>query len=347
MSLHFGHLASLNWLWLVAAIAILAWWGLSRRRRAARTFADHPLLATIAPRLSFLRPSIRASLAVLGLIALVVALTDPRWGNRYVEVERRGMDVVFVVDVSQSMLAGDASPNRLDRSRLFIQDAIDAMAGDRIGLVDFAGDATLRSPITLNYDALETSLEELTPKSSTRGGSMLGDAIRTAANAFSDTEPGGKAIVVLSDGEDMDSFPVEAARKAWDEYGARVYTVGIGDTVDGARIPIRMNGQTSWLTYKGQEVWTKMNPSLLQEVAQAGGGEFIPAGTRLVDLGTFFEDWITTIDMKDREDITTLQSTPRFQWFAGLALMLLLLESLISERRSRPARITPQSEAIA
>jgi Ca-activated chloride channel family protein len=176
---------------------------------------------------------------------------------------------------------------------------------------------------------------------------MLGDAIRTAANAFSDREPGGKAIVVLSDGEDMDSFPVEAAQKAWEEYGARVYTVGIGDTEDGARIPISIGGQTSWLTYNGQEVWTKMNPGLLQDVAQAGGGEFVPAGTRLVDLGTFFEDWITTIDMRDREDITTLQSTPRFQWFAGLALALLLLESLVSERRSRPAPRSAQSEVIA
>jgi Ca-activated chloride channel family protein len=244
------------------------------------------------------------------------------------------------------MLAQDASPNRLERSRLFIKDAIAQMAGDRIGLVDFAGDATLRSPLTLNYDALETSLEELTPRSSNRGGSLLGDAIREAANAFPDSEPGGKAIVVLSDGEDMDSFPVQAAEKAWKEHGVRVYTVGIGDAQDGARIPVVNRDQTSWLTFEGQEVWSKMDPMLLNEVAEAGGGRFVPAGTRLVDLGTFFEEWITEIDMKDRDEIMAMQSIPRFQWFAGLALALLLLESLVSERRGRPAPVSSE-EALA
>lgn len=346
MTIQFGHPESLYWLWLAAGIAVLAWWGLSRRRRNARCFAENPLLARIAPRLSFLRPAVRAALAVAAIVALVFALTDPRWGNRYVEVDRRGMDVVFVVDVSRSMLAQDASPNRLERSRLFIQDAIAQMAGDRIGLVDFAGDATLRSPLTLNYDALETSLEELTPRSSNRGGSLLGDAIREAANAFPDSEPGGKAIVVLSDGEDMDSFPVQAAEKAWNEHGVRVYTVGIGDAQDGARIPVVNRDQTSWLTFEGQEVWSKMDPMLLNEVAEAGGGRFVPAGTRLVDLGTFFEEWITEIDMKDRDEIMAMQSIPRFQWFAGLALALLLLESLVSERRGRPAPVSSE-EALA
>lgn len=336
MTIQFGHPESLYWLWLVAGIAVLAWWGLRKRRRNARRFAEHPLLARIAPRLSFLRPAIRAALAIVAIVTLVIALTDPRWGNRYVEVNRRGMDIVFVVDVSRSMLAEDASPNRLDRSRLFVQDAIAKMAGDRIGLVDFAGDSTLRSPLTLNYDALETSLEELTPRSSNRGGSLLGDAIRKAANAFPESEPGGKAIVILTDGEDMDSFPVEAAEKAWTEHGVRIYTVGIGDAVDGARIPVMMNGQPSWLTFEGQEVWSKMDPMLLTEVAEAGGGQFVPAGTRLVDLGTFFEDWITEIDLKDRDEIVAMQSTPRFQWFAGLAFALLLLESLVSERRGKP-----------
>ena len=145
--------------------------------------------------------------------------------------------------------------------------------------------------------------------------------------------------MVLSDGEDMESFPVQAAEKAWNEHGVRVYTVGIGDAQDGARIPIFDGGQSTWLTHQGQEVWSRMAPILLNEVAQAGGGQFVPAGTRLVDLGNFFENWITEIDLKDREDIVAMQSTPRFQWFAGLAFVLFLLESVISERRSRPARI--------
>ena len=346
MTFHFQHPHAFYWFWLIAGLGVLAWWGLRRRSRAARTFADHPMLARIAPRLSFLRPALRAVLAITALVALVFALGDPRSGQRYVDVQRRGMDVVFVVDVSRSMLAEDASPNRLERAKLFVQDAMDSMAGDRVGLVDFAGDANLRSPITLNYDALENSLEELTPRSANRGGSMLGDAIRVASDAFSDDEPGGKAIVVLTDGEDMDSFPIEAASNAWSDHGARVYTVGIGDSDDGARIPIIRNNQRAWLTYQGQEVWSRMNPSLLNEIAEAGGGGFVPAGTRLVDLGEFFEDWITEIDVRDRADTVALESTPRFQWFAGLALVLLLAECLVSERRGRPMQ-TMSEEVMA
>lgn len=335
MTFQFSHPNSMYWLWAIAAIAVLAWWGLRARRRDAQRFADNPMLERIAPHLSFLRPAIRATLAIAALAFLVVALADPRWGHRRIDVRRRGMDVVFVVDVSRSMLAQDASPNRLDRAKLFVQDAISEMAGDRIGLVDFAGDATLRSPLTLNYNALETSLEELTTRSARRGGSLLGDAIRTAAEAFPDQEQGGKAIIVLSDGEDMDSFPAEASATAWNDHGARVYAVGIGDAGDGARIPITVNGETTWLVFEGQEVWSRMDPRLLEDVALNGGGQFIPAGTRLVELGTFFESWITEIDVRDREETTAIRATPRFQWFAGLALGLFLLESLVSERRGR------------
>ena len=336
MDLNFQHLDSLVWLWLVAGIGLLAWWGVLARRRAIRRFAEAPMLARLAPRPSMFRISIRSVLAVTGLFFLVLALADPRWGVRYVEVNRRGMDVMFVVDVSRSMLARDASPSRLDRARLFIEGAVDSMAGDRVGLVDFAGTATIKSPLTLNYDAFENAVEELSPRSATRGGSMLGDAIRVAADAFGNDEPGGKAIVILSDGEDMDSFPIEAAEAAQRDHGVRVYTVGIGDPTDGARIPTVIDGQPSWLLYENQEVWTRMDPDLLQGVADAGGGVFVPAGTSLVDLGDFFQGWITTIDLQDQEEGVARQLIPRFQWFAGLALACFLCESLIAVRRRRP-----------
>jgi Ca-activated chloride channel family protein len=327
------HPAALHWLWLVAGVGALAWWGLAARRRGLRRFADHALLARLAPQLSLFRPAVRSICSIAGLMLLVLALADPRWGVRYLETEQRGMDVMFVVDVSRSMLAGDASPSRLDRATLFIEDAVDAMAGDRVGLVDFAGDASIRSPLTLNYDAFKTSLAELSPRDTTRGGSMLGDAIRTAAEAFPDDEPIGKAIVVLTDGEDMDSFPVEAAAAAFRDHGARVYTVGIGDSDDGARIPTLVNGQPSWLRYQGAEVWSRMDPELLTEVADAGGGVFVPAGTGLVDLGEFFEDWITIIDQRDRGTSNAREMIPRFRWFAVPALVLLLIDPLISNRR--------------
>ena len=338
MDLNLQHLDSLAWLWLVAGIALIASWDVLARRRAIKRFADAPMLVRLAPRLSTFRPAVRGAFAVLGLLFLVIALADPRWGVRYVEVNRSGMDVMFVVDVSRSMLARDASPSRLDRARLFIEGAVDSMAGDRVGLVDFAGDAAIKSPLTLNYDAFENAVEELSPRSATRGGSMLGDAIRVAADAFGNDEPGGKAIVILSDGEDMESFPIEAAEAAQRDHGVRIYTVGIGDSIDGARIPTVINGQPSWLLHENQEVWTRMDPTLLQSVADAGGGVFVPAGTSLVDLGEFFKGWITTIDLQDQEEGVARQLIPRFQWFAGISLCCFVIESLIADRRRRPWR---------
>lgn len=337
----FEHPEAFSWIWLVAGIGLLATWSIFARRRALERFADHPMLVRLAPHLSGFRPVVRAVLSTLALLLVVFALADPRWGVRYVETDRRGMDIFFVVDVSRSMLAADASPSRLDRSRFFIEDAVDAMAGDRVGLVDFAGDATVRSPLTLNYDAFKTTVAELSPRSTTRGGSMLGDAIRVAADAFPDDEPVGKAIVVLSDGEDMGSFPVDAAATAWKKHGARVYTVGIGDDGDGARIPIVIDGQPTWVRYEGQEIWSRMDPLLLTEVATAGGGAFVPAGTSLVDLGEFFDEWIGAIDRRDQASSVTQQKTPRFRWFAVAALVLLVLDTLIAERRRTPAGPIP------
>jgi hypothetical protein len=141
----------------------------------------------------------------------------------------------------------------------------------------------------------------------------------------------------------MDSFPIEAAEAAQRDHGVRVYTVGIGDAVEGARIPTLIDGQPSWLLHENQEVWTRMDPDLLQSVAEAGGGVFVPAGTSLVDLGEFFKGWITTIDLQDQEEGVARQLIPRFQWFAGISLICFVLESLIAERRRRPLNGTPRT----
>jgi Ca-activated chloride channel family protein len=162
---------------------------------------------------------------------------------------------------------------------------------------------------------------------------MLGDAIRLAASSFTSEEAGGKAIVILSDGEDQQSMPVQMAESALAEQGIRVYTVGIGDDVQGARIPILVNGRRSWLTHDGQQVWTKMEPSTLKATALAGEGAFIPAGTKQFDLGRIFNDVVAADQRADLESTEIRITTPRFQWLAGLALLLLLADILVPTRR--------------
>ncbi len=326
------------WLLLAAAAVAAVVVGLLRRRRLLRLVAAEPLLARLAPSLDTGRGWIRALLATAALALLVVARMDPRWGMEVEQVQRRGMDTIFVIDVSRSMLAGDATPSRLERAKQFAIDASEALEGDRVGLVDFAGVAAIRTPLTLNYAAFRQAVQNLEPKAAARGGSMLGAAIRMAANSFPAADKGAKAVIVLTDGEDMGSEPVEAAKEALQEQGVRVFTVGIGDTREGARIPVRgTDGQQRFLVHEGQEVWSRMNTDALREVAEAGGGTFVPAGTAQVDMAAFYRDALGDLDRIDQESSLVKRQTPRFPWFVGAALLLLVAESLVTDRRERRA----------
>jgi Ca-activated chloride channel family protein len=263
---------------------------------------------------------------------------DPRWGMQVEQVQRNGLDVIFVMDVSRSMLANDATPSRLERAKQFALDASEALDGDRVGLVDFAGTPAMRTPLTLNYAAFRQAVQNLEPKAAARGGSMLGEAIRMAANSFPAGDKGAKAIIVLSDGEDMDSKPADAAKAAFEEFGVRTFTVAIGDPRDGARIPVMgADGQRRYLVHDGQEVWSKMNPDTMRDIAQAGGGAFVPAGTAQLDMAAMYRDSLGNLDRIDQESSLVKRQTPRFQWFAAAALVLLAVESLITDRRRTKA----------
>jgi Ca-activated chloride channel family protein len=340
MTITFDNPAGLLWLIAAAAITMLGVGTALWRRRAATRFADAALVDRIAPGLSLSRGMWRAVLLGGAACCLSVALMDPRAAEQTEEVTRRGADVMFVVDVSRSMLAEDASPNRLERARTFISDAIDAMGGDRAGLIDFAGVAAVRAPLTLNYDALKAAVDGLEPKDSRRGGSMLGDAIRLAAESFP-TDDAGHAIVILSDGEDMGSDPVDAAKESA-ERGIRIITVGIGDPREGARIPVGDGPNRRFLVHDGEEVWSRMDAATLRDVADATGGLYVPAGTAQVELGEILTRTFNDLERTEGDSSVARTTAPLFQWPAGLALALLVIESMVSARarRSNLARDT-------
>lgn len=340
MTLTFDNPTGILWLVAAAAVAALGIGAALWRRRAAARFADSALLPRIAPGLSLSRGVWRAALLGGAASCLAVALMDPRAAEQTEELTRRGADVMFVVDVSRSMLAEDATPNRLERARTFISDAIDAMGGDRAGLIDFAGVAAVRAPLTLNYDALKSAVDGLEPKDSRRGGSMLGDAIRLAAESFP-TDDAGHAIVILSDGEDMGSDPMDAAREAA-ERGIRIITVGIGDPREGARIPVGDGPARRFLVHEGEEVWSRMDAATLRDVADATGGLYVPAGTAQVELGEILARSLGDLERTEGDSSVAKTAAPLFQWPAGLALALLVIESMISARarRARAASIS-------
>jgi Ca-activated chloride channel family protein len=317
----------------VLLIAIVAMLGLHVGRRRLASLAAPSLLRHLVPRFSMGRKYLRAILVLLAMVLLVVCLIDPRWGVTRQEVRQQGIDIQVVLDVSRSMLAEDAAPNRLERSRQYILDLVEQLGGDRIGLITAAGTPAVACPLTIDYGAFRLALEQVGPQTAARGGSLLGDALRLAESSFTDEIKDYKAVIVFSDGEDHGSFPLEAAAGLYEEQGIRIYTVGVGDADEGARIPV---DDGRYLVYEGQEVWSRMDAGLLRSMALDSGGAYIPAGTSNIDMGQIYQERIAPVTKRQFGTTTIERHHAQYQWFAAAALALLLIESLISDRRSTP-----------
>ena len=285
---------------------------------------------------SLQRQIVKAILLVLTFGVLVVALTEPQWNPQPQQIKRRGRDIVILLDTSRSMLAEDIKPNRLERSKLAIKDLLEKLQGDRIGIVTFAGNATVKCPLTQDYAFVRMLLADITTESNSRGGTLIGDAIRKAANEVFDNQSRQfKDIILITDGDDHDSFPEQAAAKAA-EKGIRIIAVGLGDEDTGARIPITdAAGNKTFLKYKGEEVWVKLNGDMLRKIVYAtDGGKYlaVPPGTTL-DLGQIYESLIATAEKRELESMTLTYYDEKFQVFLALALILLIGEVFISERK--------------
>jgi Ca-activated chloride channel family protein len=333
MEFRINHLEALYWLWAVAGLALLLLAGALLRWRDLARFAAPNMHARLVDPMVMRRRRLRGVLLVGAATALVAALLDPRWGVSYRQVPRRGVDIMVVLDVSRSMLAEDARPNRLERARILIGDLVEQLAGDRIGLVAFAGVATVKCPLTVDYGAFRLALSMVDPRDAPRGGSLLGDGLRVAAEAFTDEVPDHKVIVLFSDGEDHGSYPVEAARAIGTQKSIPVYAVAIGDAAEGARIPQERDGKRLWLLHEGREVWSKLDADLLREVALQSGGAYVPVGTGTVDIARLYEERIEPAATRQVEGGTVKQHHARYQWFAGLALLLIVAESWMGEGR--------------
>ena len=263
---------------------------------------------------------------------MVLALMDIRWGKTWQEVPQKGIEVMFALDVSRSMLAEDVAPNRLARAKQQIGDMVDEMAGDRIGLVAFAGETRQSVPLTTHYDDFKQVLETVGPQTVRRGGSRLASAIEAAADGFIDKTNDHKAIVIFTDGEDQESEPVELARKLFEEKGIRIFTVGLGNMDQGSRIPDSESRSGDYLEYEGQQVWSKMNGEILKEIATVTKGAYVPAGTKRVNMADVYHGYVANVEQTEFETAKINTYIPRFQWFAVPALVLLLLEIFWSTR---------------
>jgi Ca-activated chloride channel family protein len=233
------------------------------------------------------------------------------------------------------MLAEDLAPNRLERAKLAIADAVERLQGDRVGLVAFAGTAAVKCPLTHDYGFFRMMLEDVSVGSISRGGTMIGDAIRkTLDEVFDDQEKQFKDLILITDGEDHDSFPVQAAEAAG-ERGVRILAIGLGDENEGRRIPITdANGRKTFLKYQGREVWSRLDADTLRKMVNATpGGKYLNVSTGTLDLGDVYQKLIASAEKKELESKTIKRYEEKYQIFLSIGLILLCLEIMVSERK--------------
>ena len=330
-------------LWLLFTVPVILVpayaWCFWRKAKTLRLLASNDMLKKINVSVSLKKQIFKAFLLTAAFVSIVIALTEPRWNPQAQKIKRQGRDVCILLDTSRSMLAEDIKPSRLERSKIAIRDLLEALQGDRIAIVTFAGNSTVKCPLTQDYAFVRMVLADISTESTSRGGTMIGDAIRKATEDVFDRQSREyKDIILITDGEEhkgYESFAAQAAEKAASE-GIRIIAIGLGDENQGSRIPIMgPTGEKTFLKYKGREVWSKLDADTLRKVVYAtNGGKYLSVepGTTL-DLGQIYEGLIASAEKRRLESVTMMTYDERFQIFLALGLGLIAWETLTSERK--------------
>jgi Ca-activated chloride channel family protein len=303
-----------------------------KKKKALKKFVATSMLPKLTHTISSKKQVAKALLIVLTVFFSIIALTRPQYGTKTELLKRKGLDVVIAVDVSLSMYAEDIKPNRLIRAKHEISNFIDKLRGDRIGLVAFAGEAFVQCPLTLDYSAAKIFLNVLGPDLISTPGTAIGPAIETALSAFNSKEEQYRVIVLLTDGEGhtgtAETWAEEAAKK-----GVIVYTVGIGSL---SGVPIPLKDKQGNVTYKkdlqGNVVSTKLDEATLVQMAEVTGGTYFHAAPGQFELEQVVQE-IESMEKRELEEERFTQHKEQFQWPLALAIICLLLEFLISDRR--------------
>ena len=303
---------------------------LRRARRARmRRFGDEKLVKELMPSWSGAKGWVRVILFSLAFFFFVIGLCRPQVGAKLSERETKGAEIMICLDVSNSMLAQDYSPDRLDRAKLAISRIVDKLDGDRIGLIVFAGSSFVQLPITTDYVSAKMFLNYISTSSVPVQGTAIGEAIHTAARSFSAQSEKSRAIIVITDGENHEDDPVAAAEEVA-EMGVKVYTIGVG-TLQGQPIP--KDGELM-KDKEGNIVVTRLDEDTLRKVADAGNGAYVHAGNEEFGLNPIVDD-IRRMEDERYNSVVFEEYDEQFMYFLGAALLLLVLEMLIGERRSK------------
>ncbi len=322
-------------LWgLIILIALLS---LARHRREkyCQRFADMKFIPELSGTLSLSRHSFKHALVVLVFALSLIALARPQWGFEIREIKRQGLDIIIVLDTSRSMLTDDVKPNRLERAKLAVKDFIKQLKGDRIGLIAFAGDAFLVCPLTVDYGGFLLSLDDLDVDSMPRGGTNIAQALREATKEYDNTPSKYKAVILITDGENLEEDPspqIEEARRQ----NIKIYCVGIG-TREGELIKdTDVFGERKFVKDEdGNIVKSSLNEALLQNIALKTGGVYVRASGAQFGLDVIYEQQLSKLEKRDLEGQMAKDYFERFQIPLSLAVLFLLWEFFIPFRKEK------------
>ena len=327
--IHFAQAQYLILLFLIPVFFVVQAILLHLRRRRIRKFGDEKLVNQMMPSYSKSKVWVRLTLFSIGFFFFIIGLARPQIGARLKEQEIKGAEIIIAIDVSNSMLAEDYSPNRLERAKLAVSRLVDKLRDDRIGLVIFAGTSFVQLPVTTDYVSAKMFLNTIDTGSIPIQGTALGDAITTCIRSFSAQSDKSRAIILITDGENHEDDPVAAAEQAA-QMGIKVFTIGVGSP-EGKPIPV--NGEL--LKDKdGEIVVSKLDESILQDIASAGNGAYVRAGNSEFGLNPIIDD-LRKLEDEKYSSVVFEEYDEQFMYFLAIALFFFVLEMLVGDRRSK------------
>jgi Ca-activated chloride channel homolog len=315
---------------MIAVFLLVFWW----KKRTQRKFSNALLLKKIAPNSSIFKASLKLTMLLLAITFLSISLVNPKMGSKLETVKREGVDVVFALDVSKSMLAEDIAPNRLEKAKQIISKIIDNLGSDRIGIIVYAGNSYPLLPITTDHAAANMFLQNAYPDMVSSQGTAINEALELAKSYYNNDEQTNRFLIIISDGEDHQEESKEVAQNLMNE-GIKIFTIGVG-TDKGGPIPIRMKGTITGYKKdgKGETVITKRNVAILENIADVGEGKYIDGNITENPVNEISE----IIANAEKNEFETKQFSDykdQFQWFLAIAILFLLLDAFMFDKKTK------------
>jgi Ca-activated chloride channel family protein len=324
------------WFWVLAIIPVIILFFLVLqiwKRHAQKKFADKKLLKRLSPNQSLFKSILKLTVICLAMASLAIALVNPKIGTKLETVKREGVDVVFAIDVSKSMLAEDIAPNRLEKAKQLVTQIINNLASDRVGIIAYAGKAFPQLPITTDYASAKMFLQNMNTDMLSSQGTAIDEAIELAKTYYDDDEQTNRVLIIISDGEDHGEEASKVAEEAYKE-GIRIFTIGVGDT-KGGPIPIKKNGVV--LNYKkdnkGETVITRLDEETLKSIANEADGVYLN-GKNTNEVVESIRDILNKMDKKEFEAKQFADFKDQFQWFLAFAIAFLFIDIFLLERKT-------------